>query len=490
MARKNQPNSRDSYRTLLASALAKAKALKSPDGALARVADAYADAGSVDMAVDVVQLIEKPRRKIGQLLRIAAKCVEAGQAHHASTLVSLVFEDIKADQYDAYLKVEDLSELASFIHEKLDLPDMLLRITELAVELADGVTDPDEKARTMARLAVMTFSATAQRDKALQILSDAVRIAKTIQQPDDMNETLGLIANTFVEADLNDEALMLVNETGDVATISGTSVRIAAAYLKKGRTNEALAILRDTRSLANQITNVLESSWVLEKIALQYIEAGRYVEALEAANAIDVRSNRIEPAQRKAYVLVDVANKYVTSGQPELASQVLSQAFQTARAIGEVQDGALWSNQALEAVASKYAELEEYEQAFAALQAIEIRPPNPHVSAHLKSVGLAKLANTCVNTNKDFATSALSEALQTTNVIGDNQYCLLSSLARIAASYALLDKTVSYQVLSQLVELSVYDDIKPLTLVEVVKNYADVGQELDDTAMKTLEMMM
>ena len=131
----NQPNSPDSYRTLLTSALAKAKTLKSRDGALARVADAYADIASFDMAVDVVQLIQKPRRKIGQLLRIATKCVEAEQAHHASTLVSLVFQDIKADQYDAYSKVEDLSELSSFINEKLDLRDMLLRITELAVEL-------------------------------------------------------------------------------------------------------------------------------------------------------------------------------------------------------------------------------------------------------------------------------------------------------------------------------------------------------------------
>lgn len=488
----NQTTSRDCYHTLLTSALAKARTLRSRDGALARVAAAFADLGNFDTAVDVVQLIDKPRRKIEQLLRLAAKCAEADELHNASAVVSLVFEDIKTDQYDPYIKVEDLHELATFIHEKLDIPDMLLRITELAGELAYNLTDPEEKARTLARLATMTFAATAQQDKSLQILSDAVRIAKAIQQADDRNDTLALLANSFVEADLNDEALNLVNEIGDVASSAGTNVKIAAEFIKKGRTDEALAILRDTRSLANQITSVLEFSWALQKIAVQYIRADRYVEALEAANAIDNRSNRIEPIRNKACVLVEVAHKYATSGQPGLTTEVLSQAFQTARAIAAVQDGALWSNQSLEAVASGYAELGQYEQAFETLQAIEIRPPNPHHSAHMKSVGFAKLADTCTMAGKkELASKALSQALQTTHLIQDDQYCLLTALAKIAASYALLDeKTVSSQVLSQLVELSAYDELKPDTVVEVVLNYFEVGQELDQAAIETLTKLM
>ena len=154
----NQTTSRDCYHKLLTSALAKAKTLRSRDGAIARVAYAFADVGSFDTAVHVVQLIEKPRREIGKLLRLAAKCAGADELHNASAVVSLVFDDIKTDQSDPYLKVEDLHELTTFIHEKFDIPDMLLRITELADELAHNLTDPEEKARTLARLATMTFA--------------------------------------------------------------------------------------------------------------------------------------------------------------------------------------------------------------------------------------------------------------------------------------------------------------------------------------------
>ena len=229
------------------------------------------------------------------------------------------------------------------------------------LEMAKTIDDGKNKATVFANIA-SKYAKAGRNEQAVQLLSQALDTAKAVGDRDRNASALAEVAIKYAEGGQNEkavevlsQALKMAKTVGDKPTKAFVLTGIAGKYAKVGQNEKAVELL----SQAFEVIKIDGSDFRLAYIADMYAEAGQFGRALEIAKLIDGTS-------AKANVLTEVAGKYAEAGQNEKAVELLSQALELANASDEI-----FKDIALVNVAVKYAEVGQFGRAIEIANAIE-----------------------------------------------------------------------------------------------------------------------
>ena len=311
------------------------------------------------------------------------------------------------------------------------------------------------------------------------------------------------IADSYVRADQNDQALQIAQTIDNSVIKANVLSRIAVKYGEAGQENQAEALFTQALQMANKIESLPEKAVTLETIATRYGKVGQNDKAAEVlsqasqvANTIGGASfvkdtvietiavryaeigdynqgiglaNTIEDSLPKSRALARIVVKYVAVGNYDEARQIAD----------TIEFNASKANALIE-IAKK---TKEYEQALSAAKEIE------NEQAELKINILGKISLLYAEAQQKQQTiEALSQALQVVKTTKDTE-TQVSQLAKIALLYL---KTGNQQQASNILSqvLQVADTIenpekKANTLAKVAVAYADAGQKKQATLVFT-----
>lgn len=381
-----------------------------------------------------------------------------------------------------------------------------------ALLVVETIEDADDKAEALAKIAVK-FAEVGQKEKATQILSQALKTAKTIEDKDKTKPGLD-IAESYAKIGQTDKAfqvLRLYYSKNNAFEISGVLREIAVSYAKSGQKEEATKTFSRSVEVAKQIQDPYKirfKSLALWLIASSYAEAGYFVQAIETAKIIKNKSeksralyfvfnyaeaNQLPQALEiiksmkiglwKARALYTTAVKYAETGQNEKASKILNQALEITRSMG---GGLRRKAMVLSEIAVKFAEVGQREKAAQILsQALEtartIKDGDDKAEAFLDIAGgYAKIG-------------LFNQALETAKTIEDADD-KAEALLRIAGSYAKIGKKkMAAQILSQAFETTKAmkrSKNKFYTLCEIAESYAKAGQNEKSAQILSQEVEM
>ncbi|MBM3237487.1 hypothetical protein FJZ31_14450 [Candidatus Poribacteria bacterium] len=417
----------------------------------ADIAVEYAKAGQYDQAILITKTIEDADYNGRPLAYIAVEYAKTGQYDQATEVANTIVNDYKgwplayiaveyaqAGQYDRAILLT--KAIKDTFHRAWALAEMVAMYAKAgqydeAIQLAQTIDKAPllsplwgdasfHKALALAEIAAR-FVEAGQNDKAFQLLSQAIQVAKTIE--DTYYESLALaeIAGKYANVGQYDQAIQLVQTIGDAYSKARALAEIAARY--EDRFNNPLTPFG--RGDVNQV------------------EAGQNDNASQLLSQAIQIAQTIEDAYSKAGVLAEIAGKYASTGQEDKVSQVLSQALQVAKTIGASFEGSgfisvpkAWG---LAEVAGKYVEVGQYDDAIQIAKTVE----NPFQ----KSWTLAGIAGKCAETGqKGKVSQVLSQAIQAAQAIENANY-------------------------------------KARALAEIGGKYAKAGQKVDDKAKKILQ---
>ena len=229
------------------------------------------------------------------------------------------------------------------------------------LEMAKTIDDRKRKADALADIA-SKYAVAGQNEKALELLSQALEIAKALDR-DRKPSALSEIAVKFAETGQNEKAIELLSQALEEAmTIDDGMLKaivfadIAGAYTEVGQNEKALELLPK----ALEMIKIDGSTIYLAYVAGLYAEAGQFGQALKIANTIEDKDG-------KARAFTGIAGAYAEVGQNEKALELLPKALELAKAseIDSLKDDALVS------VAARYAEVGQFGQALEIAKAIE-----------------------------------------------------------------------------------------------------------------------
>lgn len=280
---------------------------------------------------------------------------------------------------------------------------------DIALELANSIQDPVGvyKAKILAEIAA-NYAKSGQQDKADRFFEQSLKLV------DSKAGALFNIAESFANARDYEKALELLNTAREQSrgkevdiAVTETSLRIARIAIDDKQFESANKALSQALKVASPPSAFrTDSSWLTE-IAVRYAEMGQLDQALDVAQSIDEDSRRLEAllivakqywkigqldqANRifslarelaetpknyprvnvesnvfKSKNLVQLSDTYRETGQVEIANRILNEAFQTAKAIKELDD----QTREIGSIAKKYAEIKNYDQALIAAETI------------------------------------------------------------------------------------------------------------------------
>ena len=184
-----------------------------------------------------------------------------------------------------------------------------------ALQISEKITNSFDKAMAWVFIS-MAYIEVNQKDKAFEILSQALQITKTME-PYSKVRTMGELAGTYAEAGQKDKASEILSQALQVAKTMKYSqtkdrllVEIAGAYAKAGQYDKALQIA-DKIEVAHPFVSALAD------ISVTYAKAGQYDKALQLAEKIMVEYSNI-----KARTLAEIAVIYAKTGQCYQALQL------------------------------------------------------------------------------------------------------------------------------------------------------------------------
>jgi tetratricopeptide (TPR) repeat protein len=205
----------------------------------------------------------------------------------------------------------------------------------------------------------------------------AMHIARSIQDNTLKIQTLVEIAGKYATGGKESEAIPILQESLEILNSFEDNyfkalylTEIAGNYAKAGQQSTALKLLDRSKELSKTLVNFTEKDNEFAKItisrrddiwgaiAIQSLKMGQIEAALSSINTL-------EDPDTKVKVLVEIAGFYTKSGEKDKADEVLVRAKQIAQTIE------FNKSEALEAIAMKYATLEQYDEAQKVVNSIE-----------------------------------------------------------------------------------------------------------------------
>lgn len=191
----------------------------------------------------------------------------------------------------------------------------------------------ENKAKALATVAGL-YARTGRKDKALETLSQALKIAERIESDYVSNEALAEIASKYVEFGVDSQALKIIEFVKPEHIVDGTEeltpynhwlrLKLANKYLDVGRSDQAFGILERARPKIDAIKDTSQKSKVLAEIGTVYAKAGQSHKAdellSEALEVITAATSQSEPY--KSMALTTVAEEYAKSGFCQRAFEV------------------------------------------------------------------------------------------------------------------------------------------------------------------------
>jgi tetratricopeptide (TPR) repeat protein len=398
-----------------------------------------------------------------------------------------------------------------------------------ALLVVEAINDADDKAEALSEIAVK-YAETGQKDKAAQILSQALETVKSIEDADDKGKAFFEVTESYAKIGQPDKAFQMLrfqaydygvySTTNSAYKISGVLREIASSYAKAGQKEKATQTFSQAIEAAQNIKDGWSKNSALELIVLFCADAGYFVQTLKTAKTIKDESgklralflvleyadaNQLTQALEttksmkgglwKARVLYKIAAKYSETGQKDKATQILSQALETAK----LMKGGRWKASVLSEIAVTYSETGQKDKAVQILsQALETAKTIE--DADDKAETLLGIAGSYAKAGqKEKAAQILSQALETAQTIKVVKGKLLR-LGEIADEYSKVgQEEMVAQILSQEVEILVmvlgrsnqksdvylHPDFSSL-LTDIAVKYANVGQQPNEDAITYL----
>ncbi len=319
---------------------------------------------------------------------------------------------------------------------------------EQALLVARTIQDDTVKASVLAGISNKVSEA-GQKEKAIEILSEALRIIK-------YDKAFALV----VKVGQKEKALEIILETLQAARIiedpdaKATALfEVAGKYFEVGEKGKATEILSEALQTARTIESYSGKASALVDIAGKYAEMGQFDKALRVARTI-------ESYYMKASALAEIAGEYAKAEQ-------FDQAIQVARAIkGYYRD--YFKASALAEIVGEYARSGQFDQALQVARTIK--------EDFWKAFALTKIA-------EEFARAGqFDQALQIARST-ENSFFKASASVKIADEYA---KVGQFDQALQVAKTIKDNFWKASALAAIAVKYASTAQKVDDSAKKIL----
>jgi len=379
------------------------------------------------MLAQALQIAQTSKDPIGQgnaLLEIALKYLEIGQKDHAGQLLTTAFQLIKSQEL-SWFKFARMTKIAEKFGETgqkekaaavaaTALPETkelmnscakneaLMMVSQMyvsageydqALQIAKTINTCEYRSKALAKIAI-AYAKQGQYPQALQV-TEAI-------QSDAKVHLLSVIAVNYATAGNYDQALQIARSLQDHSRKIQVLVEIAGSYATLGKNSPATTILQEAQETLNNFEDNYFKAYALTEIAGNYAKVGQQSTALKLLgdakelsqtlvnptekdsgfdrisisrrddiwSAIAIQSlkmgqletaltsiNTLKDASAKVKVLGEIASFYTKSGAKAKAATVLAQALLIAQTLE------FNKSDALEAIAAKYATLEQYDQA-------------------------------------------------------------------------------------------------------------------------------
>jgi len=406
---------------------------------------------------DALKLYEKALRKIES---IPTKCPSSDLA------VKILQNKVNIGPYTIKKFKESIIPLIKLKSEAEKNP------LACALLVAKTIEDAFPQSLTLCEIA-NSYTKAGQKDKASEILSQALRVARTIEVL--KSSALHDIADSYAKVGQKEKALQIARTIEDAYYKSLALRDIADSYAKVGQYNEALQVARTIKDASLK-------SRALCAIADGYTKAGQKEKASKVLSQALQVARTTEGAFSKSLALRNIADSYAKAGQKEKASKVLSQALQVARTI----EYASFKSEALHDIADSYAKVGQKEKALQIARTIK--------DAYYKSLALHDIADSYAKAGqKEKASELLSQALQVARTIEGASFKSLA-LCDIADSYAKAgQKEKASELLSQALQVArtiEYASSKSFALSEIADSYTKAGLKVDEKASKILHQII
>jgi tetratricopeptide (TPR) repeat protein len=364
------------------------------------VAVSYAKIGQRVQSVEVLSAINSPFEKAFALVRIAASCAKAGRTDE--TLENL-------SQALVLAKTIDKVSSRDYILEEIAVKYAEIELCDQATQVAKIVESGVYKVSAICQIAGKCIDAN-QKDKATELLSQALMIANTIELPAPKALSLARIAVKYAEAGLSDQALETTKVIESVSDKSMALAEIALKYAENQKFDEALEVAKGIESPAHK-------GWSLARIVDELAKAGRFNQAMEVVMTI-------EGDPPKAWSLAHIGSEYAKAGKKDETVNAFTQALQVAEAINDDQ----YKLSALVEIVRTCMECGQYDRA---LQVTDMMKYDSY-----KAEELTKIAAQCVEAGqKEKANNILFQCLQLAKTI-DDPSSVTETLIKVAGEYA------------------------------------------------------
>lgn len=189
-----------------------------------------------------------------------------------------------------------------------------------AVEMANGIPDPEAKALAVIAIA-RVLQKTGQQTQAEQLLQD-LSLPPTPTKPNDYQgyQPRSHIATALVTVGQTDRAMQMAQSIQDDLVKESTLTDIATQLADIGQVEPAL-------KLANTLKGEGSRATVFNKVAAKLVELGQLDQAFQIASSLQGSPSSLQGSERDK-LLADIANQFARSGKR-------SQALQAAEAIAD-----------------------------------------------------------------------------------------------------------------------------------------------------------
>ena len=109
--------------------------------------------------------------------------------------------------------------------------------------------------------------------KASQVLSEALKVVKTIRSAYAKPSALAKVVLKYIEAGLYKEALAIAETIEDVYYRPRMLAEVALEYARDGEKGKASLILSEALDITKKIPSAFYKAWALAEIAAKYTEA-------------------------------------------------------------------------------------------------------------------------------------------------------------------------------------------------------------------------
>jgi tetratricopeptide (TPR) repeat protein len=312
------------------------------------IATRYAEAGLLDVAVDLAETIEDPYSREQLLAGIAAECVAFGEDEYARELLQMIGDpglySVATEQMAVkYAEAGIFDKALEIAREADDSGQTLSRIafiqadgglTVQALELARSIEDPILKTIALIELAARNLRQ-GLRNESAELLTEATAAAKEIEFSQDRINALVEIASLYQESEQEEQALQILSRASqladefederDLSVAQDTRkddmlATVAAGFARLQRYDQA-------ESIIEKLEDPYQFSAAAANLALEYHKAGQSDQALNLLKeALEVTKEEEVYGERgltlRDNLLATLAIAYGTIGHHEEALQI------------------------------------------------------------------------------------------------------------------------------------------------------------------------